>query len=259
MRVKYFKLLIFSILLLAGNLSAKNISVAVFTEDLSGGVGEGSLRTIESTAEAALCQLPQITLVTRTDLNKVLDEQELSYRNIVNDRARLGRLLGVEVLVILSITKATTSRYSTTNSAFGITETIVHTNSDAAVAVKALEVESGRILTQFQLSESNKGNGRALEDCILKLESNLKKMSFDKMSKDLRLAVHKLTVKPTSGVNVINGLDLFIDGNFVGNTPLTTEVEEGVHEVTLRKGVRNLWSNQIRVVKEVSLGPNLSD
>ena len=259
MRVKYFKLLLFSILLFAGNLIAKNISVAVFTEDLSGGVGEGSLRTIESTSEAALCQLPQITLVTRTNLNKLLAEQELAYRNIVNDRARLGRLFGVEVLLIVSITKANTARFSTTNSAFGITETIVHINSDAAIAMKALEVETGRILTQCQFSKSNKGNGRALEDCMLQLESTIKKLSFDKMSNKLRLVVHKLTVKPTSGVNVINGLDLFVDGNFVGNTPLTTEVEEGVHEVTLRKGGRNLWSNRIRIVKEVSISPNLSD
>jgi hypothetical protein len=55
----------------------------------------------------------------------------------------------------------------------------------------------------------------------------------------------------------MNGLDLFIDGNFIGNTPITTDVEEGVREVSLRKGTSTLWSNRVQILKEVWLTPEL--
>jgi len=55
----------------------------------------------------------------------------------------------------------------------------------------------------------------------------------------------------------IQGLDLFIDGNFVGNTPITTDVEEGLREVALRKGGTTLWANRVQVLKEIWLTPEL--
>ena len=68
---------------------------------------------------------------------------------------------------------------------------------------------------------------------------------------------HKVLIKPTSGGQEIQGLDLFIDGNFVGNTPITTDVEEGVREVSLRQGSRSLWSNRVQVLKDIWLTPEL--
>ncbi len=41
------------------------------------------------------------------------------------------------------------------------------------------------------------------------------------------------------------------------NTPITTDVEEGVREVPLRKGTSTLRSNRDQILKEVWLTPEL--
>ena len=141
----------------------------------------------------------------------------------------------------------------------GINENIVRSHRDAAIAVKALEVESGRILAQRQFAKRNSGNRRALDECAAQMESALPNISFGELANDAELARRKVVIKPTAGGNDINGLDLFIDGNFIGNTPITTDLEEGVREVTLRKGGNTLWSNRVQVLKEIWLTPDLGN
>ena len=43
----------------------------------------------------------------------------------------------------------------------------------------------------------------------------------------------------------------------MGNTPITTDVEEGVREVSLRQGSTNIWRNRVQVLKEIWLTPEL--
>ena len=246
--------------LLSGQpLLAKLPSLAVITEDLSGDVGDGGIEMVESLAEAGISGSPGISLISRRHLEKILSEQGLAYNNIVNDRARLGRLVGADILLVVSITKNRITQTRESNTAYGITENIVRSHSDAAITVKALEVESGRILAQRQFSKRNSGNRRALDECAAKMESALTGMAFGNLAKDTELPRHKVVIKPTANGTDINGLDLFIDGNFIGNTPITTDVEEGVREVALRKGANTLWSNRVQVLKEIWLTPDLGN
>jgi hypothetical protein len=120
-------------------------------------------------------------------------------------------------------------------------------------------VESGRILAQRQFAKRNSGNRRALDECAAQMESALPSISFGELAKDDEVPRHKVVIKPTAGGNDMNGLDLFIDGNFIGNTPITTDVEEGVREVSLRKGTSTLWSNRVQILKEVWLTPELGN
>lgn len=248
-----------ALLLTATPLFAKAPSLAVITEDLSGEVDTGGVEMVESLAEAGISRSSGVTLISRRHLEKLLAEQGLAYNNIVNDRARLGRLVGADILLVVSITKnrVTQSRESIT--AYGITENIVRSHSDAGISVKALEVESGRVLAQRQFAKRNSGNRRALDDCAEKMESALATMTFTDLAKDTSLPRHKVVIKPTAAGLDINGLDLFIDGNFIGNTPITTDVEEGVREVALRKGSNTLWSNRVQVLKEIWLTPDLGN
>ncbi len=105
------------------------------------------IEMVESLAESGISRAPGVSLISRRHLEKLLAEQGLAYNNIVNDRARLGRLAGAHVLLMVSI----------------------------------------------------------------------------------------------------------------GNTPITTDVEEGVRDVSLRKGARTLWSNSVQILKEAWLTPDLRD
>ena len=87
------------------SVSAKDPSVAVITEDLSGEVGDGGIEMVESLAESGISRAPGVSLISRRHLEKLLSEQGLAYNNIVNDRARLGRLVGADILLIVSIAK----------------------------------------------------------------------------------------------------------------------------------------------------------
>lgn len=243
---------------ISGTLEARDPALAVIAEDLSGETDSGALEMVESLAEAGVMETDGVSLVSRRHLEKILAEQGLAYNNIVNDRARLGRLAGADLLLVVSITKNRITQTRESVSAYGMTENIVRSRSDAGITVKALEVESGRIVAQRQFVK-RADNRRALDACAAEMKSALSKIPFGNLSASRNEEVprHKVLIKPTSGGQELQGLDLFIDGNFVGNTPITTDVEEGVREVSLRQGGRNLWSNRVQVLKEIWLTPEL--
>jgi hypothetical protein len=242
---------------LIGKLEAREPSLAVITEDLSGETDSGGLEMVESLAEAVVMESPGVALLSRRHLEKVLAEQGLAYNNIVNDRARLGRLAGADLLLVVSITKNRIMQTRESVSAYGMTENIVRSRSDAGITVKALEVQSGRIVAQRQFV-NRADTRRALDACAAEMKATLSKIRFANLAAQAEdIPRHKVLIKPTAGGQEIQGLDLFIDGNFVGNTPITTDVEEGVREVSLRQGGRNLWSNRVQVLKEIWLTPEL--
>ncbi len=101
-----------SILLAAQPLFAKNPSLAVITEDLAGDIGEGGIEMVESHAESGISRAPGVTLLSRRHLEKILAEQGLAYSNVVNDRARLGRLAGADILLVVGIGKDVSPTHS---------------------------------------------------------------------------------------------------------------------------------------------------
>jgi len=241
----------------SGSMQASDPALAVITEDLSGETDSGGLEMVESLAEAGVMETDSVSLVSRRHLEKILSEQGLAYNNVVNDRARLGRLAGADLLLVVSITKNRVTQTRESITAYGLTENTVRSRSDAGITVKALEVESGRIVAQRQFVK-RADNRRALDACAAEMKAALSSMPFGKLAAATEaLSRHKVLIKPTAGGEDIQGLDLFIDGNFVGNTPITTDVEEGVREVSLRRGDANLWSNRVQVLKEIWLTPEL--
>jgi hypothetical protein len=251
-------LIVFAIACLTTHsVEARDPSLAVIAEDLSGETDSGGLEMVESLAEAGVMETDGVSLVSRRHLEKILAEQGLAYNNVVNDRARLGRLAGANLLLVVSITKNRITQTRESVSAYGMTENIVRSRSDAGITVKALEVESGRIIAQRQFVKRT-DNRRALDACAAEMKAGLSTIRFSELaSQNEEVPRHKVLIKPTSGGTEIQGLDLFIDGNFVGNTPITTDVEEGVREVSLRQGSTNIWSNRVQVLKEIWLTPEL--
>jgi hypothetical protein len=250
--------LLAALLLAAPSLFAKNPALAVITEDLDGGIGGAGVEMVESRAESGIARAPGVTLLSRRHLEKILSEQGLAYSNVVNDRARLGRLAGADILLVVGILKNRVTQHRETITAYGITENTVRSRSEAAITLKALEVESGRILAQRNFTKRNPDNPRALDDCAAEMEAFLPGLSFPPLAKTVTVPRHKVVIKPTRDGLDLPGLDLFIDGNFIGNTPITTDVEEGIREISLRKGPGTLWSNRVQVLKEIWLTPDLA-
>jgi hypothetical protein len=232
--------------------------VAVITEDLSGSADAGNLEMVESLAESGVMESPGVSLVTRKHFEKILSEQGLAYSNVVNDRARLGRLAGADILLVVGVTRNKISQARQTNSAYGITETKIVSWSEAALSVKAIGVENGQILLQRQISRHTE-NRKALDACAQELKTTVARLPFPTLAVKQVLPRHKVLVKPTAAGRQIEGLDVFVDGNFIGNTPITIDVEEGVREISLRKGKKSLWDNRIQIEKEVWLSPDLGD
>lgn len=94
----------------SGTLEARDPALAVIAEDLSGETDSGGLEMVESLAEAGVMETDGVSLVSRHHLEKTLAEQGLAYNSIVNDRARLGRLAGADLLLVVSITKTASRR-----------------------------------------------------------------------------------------------------------------------------------------------------
>jgi len=53
--------------------------------------------------------------------------------------------------------------------------------------------------------------------------------------------------------------EIFVDGQFVGQTPATTHILSGVHRVEVKSGGKRKWSRDIEILKDsqVTLHPNL--
>jgi len=58
----------------ASALQAKDPSLAVITEDLSGEVGDGGIEMVESLAESGVSRAPSVSLISRRHLEKLLAE-----------------------------------------------------------------------------------------------------------------------------------------------------------------------------------------
>ena len=179
---------------------------------------------VESLAEAGVMETDGVPLVRARHLEKILAEQGLAYNNVVNDRARGGRLAGANLLLVVSITKNRITQTRESVSAYGMTENIVRSRSDAGITVKTLEVESGRIIAQRQFVKRT-DNRRALDACAAEMKTGLSTIRFAELaSQSEEVPRHKVLIKQTSGGTEIQGLDLFFDDNLVGNTRITSDV-----------------------------------
>lgn len=232
--------------------------VAVIAEAPNGDTDPGSIEMVASAAEAGLMEVPGIKLISRRHLEKVLAEQGLAYENVVNDRARLGRLSGADVLLIVSITENNSGAHRETITAYGFTENTVTPYSSAELSVKGLSVATGEVVAQRQFNKRFDESSRALDACADEMKRSLVRLDLaSAVAPEADLPRHRVVIGPTKNGQDIQGLDLYVDGNFVGNTPITTDVEEGVREIALRQRDNTIWSNRVRVTAPMWLKPEL--
>lgn len=235
------------------------ITLAVISEDPNQSTEPGSMEQVESAVEEGLMKKKGVSVITRRHLEKILSEQGLAYQNIVNDRARLGNLCGATVLFIVSVDKNEVSKYSQDVSAYGMTERQIHYSSAARISVSAVDVSTGKILLKRAYSKRSDSNSSALESCVVDVKSDMSNISIQDIASNDQAERHKLVIKPMRNGQEVFGLDLLVDGNFVGNTPFTTDAEDGIHAISIQKGSQVLWNNRVQVHRDVWLNPELSN
>ena len=235
------------------------LTLAVVSEDPSRSTEPGALEQLESAVQEGLMKKKGVSVITRRHLEKILSEQGLAYQNIVNDRARLGNLCGATVLIIVSVEKNDILRSENNVSAYGLTEHQVHFSSRARVSLSAVDVSTGKILSNRDYSKQSEDTSRALEACASQIRSDIDSIILQDATPIDQGERHKLVIKPTKNGQEVFGLDLLVDGNFVGNTPITTDAEDGVHSISLQKGSLVIWNNRVQVHHDVWLNPDLSN
>ena len=125
------------------------------------------LTAVESALEAGLASSGSVRVITRSRLDDILKEQGLAYRNVVNDRAALGRLIGADFLVVASLLENDQRTHRETISAYGLRETQTTYSSAAALNVKMLDAESGTVLAQRAFTQEMPQSLAALEQVLL--------------------------------------------------------------------------------------------
>lgn len=237
--------------------NAKPLLVAVLVGDPSVRSSPGEIETVETFAESGISRATGVSPLSRRHLQAVMEEQGLAYSNAVHHRAKLGRLAGADILLLVSINENSISRTPRSVSAYGFTERTESVSSSAAISVKAIEVEGGRILASRVFEKQDPDGPHALDQCAALMESALEGFDPPASSAGRQGVRHKISVRPVSGGSEIPNLDLFIDGNFIGNTPIATDAEEGVRWISIKRKGENLWSQRMRIDKEVWLAPEV--
>jgi hypothetical protein len=215
----------------------------------------GTLSSIEAALQTGLAAAGDCTVLTRSQFDTILAEQDLAYKTVVNNHARLGQLIGTDYIVVGQLISDIKNTDRKTISAYGISETQTSLSSQAQVAVSILHVPSGAVVAQQQFAESLPGSHEALTTVLQQAANWLATFLFRVSPSEGSL--HQIRIAPTSRGRAIRGLDVLVDGSFQANTPATLDLESGVREITLKRGDKILWSNRLRVSRDFAVEPEL--
>lgn len=259
----HFAVLAILLMVAASPVSMALPSAAVIVEDQkapglfgSGKTTPAIITAVESALEAGLASSGSVRVITRSRLDDILKEQGLAYRNVVNDRAALGRLIGADFLVVASLLENDQSTHRETISAYGLRETQTTYSSAAALNVKMLDVETGTVLAQRAFTEEMPQSLAALDQVLLQAGTWLQRTPASGWR--VPPAAHTVRIEPKSAGRDIRGLDVLVDGNFTANTPVTLQLETGVREISLRRAGVVVWSNRVRISGDLAIEPELT-
>ena len=144
-------------------------SVAVLVQDKTppglfgwNKAGAGTLASIESAMQKGLGSSGKYSVLTRSQFDAILAEQNLAYKNVVNNRARLGRLSGTDYIVVAELISDRKDTRHERITAYGFSETQTTLSSEAQLAVGVMDVSSGAVVTQQAFAASIPDSHRAL-------------------------------------------------------------------------------------------------
>lgn len=242
--------------------TAQTASVAVLVQDKTppgwfgwNKAGAGTLASIESALQQGLSSSGKYSVLTRSQFDAVLAEQNLAYKNVVNNHARLGQLVGTDFIVIAELLSDDKRTDREVIRAYGLTDTQTTLSSQAALAVSVVDVSSGAVVARQKFLENLAGSHEALSASLRQAASWLGALELRPLSAaDNRF---QLRVAPANAGREIRGLDILVDGAFMANTPATLALEGGLRDITIKRSDQVLWSNKLRLTRDFAIEPEL--
>lgn len=217
--------------------------------------GAGTLASIESALQKGLASSGRYSVLTRSQFEAVLAEQNLAYKNVVNNHARLGQLVGTDFIVIAELLSDDKRTDREVIRAYGLTDTQTTLSSQAGLTVSVVDVSSGAVVARQQFLEKLDGSHEALSASLRQAASWLGALELRPLSAaDNRF---QLRVAPASAGREIRGLDILVDGAFMANTPATLALEGGLRDITIKRSDQVLWSNKLRLTRDFAIEPEL--
>lgn len=115
----------------------------------------------------------------------------------------------------------------------------------------------GSIIFQKTISQRVE-TPRALDICATEIRHTLRKINLVRETKTQSPSTHQLVVDAVRGGANAQGLDVFINGQFHGNTPYKIKMEEGSYEISIRKSGQTLWENRVQLSKAMAIRPDIN-
>ena len=115
----------------------------------------------------------------------------------------------------------------------------------------------GSIIFQKTISQRVE-TPRALDICATEIRNTLRKINLVRETKTQSPSTHQLVVDAVRGGASAQGLDVFINGQFHGNTPYEIKMEEGSYEISIRKSGQTLWENRVQLNKAIAIKPDIN-
>lgn len=189
----------------------ENIRVAVFDFD-GKGITQDEATTLTERFRSVLIETKKFTMVERQKVNLILEELGLQMTGVVSEKSlsEAGAMLGVERIVTGSIGK--------------IEDTYT-------VDIRVVDVQSAKLLGS--ISRNTTGTKENLLALLERMAKNLA---------GIKVEVQKFPLKIFSSPG--NG-SIYLNGKYIGLSPIEVEVEEGVHEVRVTLDGHEEWSGKI--------------
>ena len=194
----------------------QKIRVAVFDFD-GKGITADEATTLTERFRSVLIETKKFTMVERQKVNLILEELGLQMTGVVSEKSlsEAGAMLGVQRIVTGSIGKI---------------------DDTYTVDIRVVDVQSAKLLGS--ISRNTTGTKENLLALLERMAKNLA---------GIKVEVQKFALKIFSSPG--NG-SIYLDGKYVGLSPIEVEVEEGTHEVRVTLDGYEEWSGKVALNKD---------
>lgn len=231
------------------------VAVADF-EDRS---GEGLMDiagAAHSALETFLVGFRNVRVVTRDKLHTVLREQGFNVSGFTQGGARagqIGRLLGADYIVTGAVTRCSASSqrlqaYGTNGLSVTYAMTanlqVVDLKSGELVLSRKIDTEKRELYPDASASpRGHRGMERVLMDAVVEQAApDLRRLFAQGAAAEVAAVKLRIPVRTTP-----EGADVELDGVYLGSTPTTLEIEEGIHVIQFELNGYQQWKKKVKV------------
>ena len=199
--------------------STKRITIAVF--DFEGkGISASEAAALTDRFRSVLVETQKFIVVEREKINLILKEIGLQMSGVISEESisQAGKLLGVNQIITGSIGK--------------IEDTYT-------VDLRIIHVETGKVART--VSENVSGSKENLIALLERLAKRLAGIRIERMTYEI-----KIFSEPGNS-------SVYVDGKYLGLSPLVVSIEEGVHEIRIKHDGYKEWKAKVKVHKSGKL------